>query len=76
MAHTKKVGITGKFGARYGTSIRRKILKVEERKSKNCPYCNKAQLKRVAAGIFVCTSCKNKFAGGTHIAQQVEEVVK
>jgi len=76
MAHTKKVGITGKFGARYGTSIRRKILEVEEKKTKNCPYCNKSRLKRVAAGIWECMSCKNKFAGGTHIPQQVEKVIE
>lgn len=76
MGHTKKVGITGKFGSRYGLSIRRKILKVQEKKTKNCPYCNKSQLKRVAAGVWLCKSCKIKFAGGTHIPQQVEEVVE
>ena len=76
MAHTKKVGITGRFGARYGTSIRRKILKVEEKKNKKCPYCNKTRLKRIAAGIWVCKGCKNKFAGGTHLAQQVGEAVE
>jgi large subunit ribosomal protein L37Ae len=76
MGKTKKVGICGKFGARYGLSIRRKILKVEERKSNICPYCKKNQLKRPASGIWVCGSCGVKFAGGTHIAQQVEGVVE
>ena len=73
---TKKVGITGKFGARYGLNIRRRILKVEERKSYKCPYCNKEQLKRLDSSIWECQSCKIKFAGGTHIAQFVGGVVE
>ena len=76
MGRTKKVGLTGKFGSRYGLSIRRKILKVEEKKKGNCPYCNKTRLKRIAAGIWKCMGCKSKFTGGTHIPQQVEGVVE
>ncbi|MCD6371360.1 MAG: 50S ribosomal protein L37Ae [Candidatus Aenigmarchaeota archaeon] len=71
MGRTKKVGITGKFGSRYGLRIRRRILDVEAKKSKECPFCGKKQLKRIAAGIWECKKCKNKFAGGTHIPKMV-----
>lgn len=74
MGRTKKVGVTGKFGSRYGLNIRRRILKVEGKKSYKCPFCNKEQLRRRAAGIWECLACRTRFTGGTHIAQFVEEV--
>ena len=66
MGSTKKVGIAGKFGARYGLKPRRRIMKVEAKKTKKCPYCLKKQLKRLAAGIWECQKCKSKFAGGAY----------
>ncbi len=66
MGKTKKVGITGKFGARYGLKIRRRIKKIEEKqKAKNeCPYCHKNNaLIRTSAGIWQCKKCKKKFTG-------------
>jgi large subunit ribosomal protein L37Ae len=67
MGRTKKVGIAGKYGARYGIKIRSKIVRVEEKKTKECPYCKKKALKRTASGIWECRRCNAKFAGGTHI---------
>ncbi|MCD6576062.1 MAG: 50S ribosomal protein L37Ae [Nanoarchaeota archaeon] len=72
MGRTKKVGSTGKFGARYGLKIRRRILKVESKKTKVCPYCGKKQLKRVAAGIWECKKCGTKFAGGAYTVKYEE----
>ena len=72
MGRTKKVGITGKFGARYGLKPRKKILKVEAKKTKKCPHCGKEQIKRVASGIWECKKCKNKFTGGAYILRQEE----
>mgnify|MGYP006289146171 CR=1 FL=1 len=66
MAGTKKVGSAGRFGSRYGLRIRRRIVDVESKKSKNCPICGKKQLKRVASGIWECKKCKNKFTGGAY----------
>ena len=66
MGRTKKVGITGRFGPRYGIRIRRKILEVEKKKTKECPYCGRKQLKRVDSGIFECQKCKIKFTGGAY----------
>lgn len=72
MTKTKKVGLTGKFGSRYGLRIRRKILKVDSRKSNVCPYCGKKQVKRIAAGIWECQKCKKKFSGGAYILKYEE----
>lgn len=63
MAKTKKVGITGKFGIRYGKRVRERVLKIEAQKSRICPNCFKPTLRRVAAGVWVCKKCKLKFAG-------------
>ncbi|MCD4666695.1 50S ribosomal protein L37ae [archaeon] len=62
---TKKVGSTGRFGARYGRKVRQRVLAVEKKlKAKHkCPYCKKLQVKRLASGIWFCNSCKAKFSG-------------
>ena len=74
MGRTKKVGMTGKFGSRYGLNIRRRILEVVKKKTKECPYCGRKQLKRVAAGIWECKKCNSKFSGGTYTPKFVEGV--
>lgn len=63
---TKKVGIAGKYGARYGSSLRKIIKKFEisQRMRYVSPFCGKPSLKREAAGIWVCTSTWRKLAGG------------
>lgn len=40
---TKKVGITGKYGTRYGASIRKVIKKMEisQHSKYNCVFCGK-----------------------------------
>jgi len=68
MARTKKVKSTGRFGARYGTKVRQKVLAVEtkQKKKQRCPFCHKNKVKRVAAGIWICEKCDKKFAGGAY----------
>jgi large subunit ribosomal protein L37Ae len=64
-SHTKKVGPAGRFGARYGLKIRKKINEIEviQRQKHKCPLCLKFALKRIAPGIWQCVSCNSKFAG-------------
>jgi large subunit ribosomal protein L37Ae len=64
-SHTKKVGSAGRFGARYGLRIRKKIWEIEQiqRQKHKCPECFKFALKRIAIGIWLCSNCNNKFAG-------------
>ncbi|CAL1171792.1 unnamed protein product [Cladocopium goreaui] len=65
---TKKVGITGKYGTRYGASLR-KIIKrydIQQRARYMCSFCGKENVKRVAGGIWKCKgkTCGKIMAGG------------
>ncbi len=69
MANTKKVGSSGRFGARYGRRLRAKVVSIErvQRGKHKCPYCKRLTAKRVAAGIWNCTKCNSKFTGKAYI---------
>merc|ERR1719284_1846954 len=66
--HTKKVGITGKYGTRYGSSLRKIVKRYEilQRAKYRCTFCGKDSVKRNAGGIWQCRSktCKKTIAGG------------
>jgi ribosomal protein L37AE/L43A len=61
---TKKVRAAGKFGAGYGTNVRKNFNAIEDlqRKSQPSPYCN-GRAKRIAAGIWKCLKTGRIFAG-------------
>jgi len=63
MGRTKKVGFTGRYGARYGKKLRDMLLKAGDKKKHDCPSCMKKSLRREAAGVWVCKSCGHKLAG-------------
>ena len=65
MTKTKKVKSSGRFGARIGVSLRKRLVGVEfsQRKKQLCPYCSKLGVKREAAGIWHCLRCGKTFAG-------------
>lgn len=65
MGRKKMVGAAGKFGARYGKKQRAKFAEVErvEKRRHMCPRCRMKYVKRVSAGIWLCSKCGNKFAG-------------
>mmetsp|Transcript_1015 Transcript_1015/g.1499 ORF Transcript_1015/g.1499 Transcript_1015/m.1499 type:complete len:94 (-) Transcript_1015:80-361(-) len=66
---TKKAGIVGKYGTRYGSSIRKVVKKIEisQHSKYNCPFCGKTSVKRHSAGIWECGSCKKTMAGGAFV---------
>lgn len=68
---TKKLGITGRFGTRYGATLRKRVKAIEEvqKKYHECPHCKSKKVKRYSAGIWQCkkVSCRKKFTGGTYI---------
>ena len=51
---TKKVGITGKYGTRYGASLRKIVKKMEVSQHSKyiCSFCGKEAMKRKAVGIW------------------------
>jgi len=71
MARTKKVGITGRFGPRYGRKAKRTVKGIEEKlKAKHtCPQCDRPSVKRVSAGIWKCKKCDTVFTGGAYVPQ-------
>ncbi len=65
---TKKVHRSGRFGARYGTSVRRRVANIErvQFSTHRCPECLTGELKRVSTSIWRCRKCDHKFAGGAY----------
>jgi len=65
MTKTKKVGSTGRFGARYGRTIKQRVLTIEKKQKapQKCPYCHKPTAKRISFGIYLCKKCNSKFTG-------------
>ncbi|HJX51107.1 MAG TPA: 50S ribosomal protein L37ae [Candidatus Nanoarchaeia archaeon] len=64
---TKKVKSSGRFGARYGKTVKAKLVQVEikQRKKQSCPFC-KRTAKRLSKGIWKCTRCNKKFASDVY----------
>lgn len=65
---TKKVGITGKYGTRYGSTLRKLVKKIEisQHSSYHCAFCGKDNIKRTCVGIWECKSCRKVIAGGAY----------
>merc|ERR1711941_113210 len=63
---TKKVGIVGKYGTRYGASLRKMAKKIEvsQHAKYTCKFCGKDNMKRSVVGIWKCKSCRKTVAGG------------
>ncbi|KAK6833543.1 Ribosomal protein L37ae [Apiospora arundinis] len=65
---TKKVGVTGKYGTRYGASLRKQVKKMEitQHAKYTCTFCGKVNVKRTAVGIWNCRACHKVVAGGAY----------
>ncbi len=65
---TKSPGIIGKYGVRYGSTLRKRIKSIEESQHSKypCKSCGKITVKRVCVGIWNCKACNYKFAGGAY----------
>lgn len=65
---TKKVGVTGKYGVRYGASLRKQVKKMEVTQHARyvCAFCGKNSVKRHSTGIWNCRSCNKTVAGGAY----------
>jgi large subunit ribosomal protein L37Ae len=76
MVKTKIVKSAGRFGIRYGISVRRRITAIEEkqRKKQLCIFC-KGRAKRISKGIWLCQRCGKKFAGHAYYLEQPPQVL-
>ena len=70
MGKTKKSGITGRYGPRYGATVRKRVRLIEEKmkvEKIKCPKCEtKGTVNRLSTGIWHCTKCDAKFTGGAY----------
>jgi len=69
MGRTKKVGRAGRFGARYGATIRARVAKIEavEKERHKCPSCQTKAVHRISTGIWSCRKCGYTFTGGAYV---------
>ena len=63
------MGITGKYGVRYGSSLRKTVKKMEvsQHSKYTCVFCGKDSVKRTSVGIWNCGSCRKVVAGGAYL---------
>jgi large subunit ribosomal protein L37Ae len=68
---THKAKSVGRFGARYGVRIRRRIREVEARQKIDhpCPRCGAPRVSRESTAIWACAKCGYKFAGGAYVPE-------
>ncbi len=68
MPRAKKVGLARGLGPRYGSTIRKRHIKVmtEMKKSHRCPNCGLPRVKRESVGIWTCRKCGFRFTGGAY----------
>ena len=66
----KKSRAAGRFGARYGKTVKANLNKVEDiqRKKQTCPFCKRKGAKRLSKGIWQCSKkgCSKKFADAVY----------
>jgi large subunit ribosomal protein L37Ae len=68
MGKTKKVGPTRGLGPRYGSTVRKRYIKIvtEMKKPHRCPQCQFTSVKRVSVGVWKCKKCGFTFTGGAY----------
>jgi large subunit ribosomal protein L37Ae len=64
----KKVGIAGKYGNRYGATLRKRMKATEtmQIRKHECQACGRVAVKRKAVGIWRCRGCRRVYAGGAY----------
>jgi large subunit ribosomal protein L37Ae len=68
MGRTKKVGPTRGLGPRYGSTVRKRYIKVmaDMKKHHRCPRCGFSRVKRESVGIWKCRKCGFTYTGGAY----------
>jgi len=65
---TKKVGPTRGLGPRYGSTVRKRYIKVikDLKKQHKCPRCGFMKVNRESVGVWKCRKCGFTFTGGAY----------
>ncbi len=65
----KKVGPTRGLGVRYGSTVRKRYIKVIAglKSAHKCPQCGFVKVKRQSVGIWKCGKCNFTFTGGAYM---------
>ncbi len=66
---TKIVGPVGRYGPRYGVSVRKRVRDILLKKQgpHTCPFCgSQGTVYRVSVGIWSCRKCGNTWAGAAY----------
>ena len=60
---------TGKYGTRYGASLRKLVKKIEitQHTKYACSFCGRNSVKRTAVGIWSCSGCRKVQTGGAYL---------
>ncbi|MFX1343279.1 MAG: 50S ribosomal protein L37ae [Promethearchaeota archaeon] len=69
MGRTKKAGRAGRFGARYGVTLRQRVAKIEANMKilHKCPSCQTKAVRRLSTGIWACRKCGHTYTGGAYV---------
>lgn len=67
----RRVGSSGRFGARYGRVSRKRVADIERmmRQDHTCPECEAKAVDRKGTGVWECSDCGYRFAGGAFVPQ-------
>ncbi|MCE4599573.1 MAG: 50S ribosomal protein L37ae [Desulfurococcales archaeon] len=69
MGRTKIVGPAGRYGPRYGVSVRKRVrdVLVKRYQKHQCPFCGSTgTVKRVSVGLWTCRKCGTTWAGAAY----------
>ena len=69
MGRTKIVGPAGRYGPRYGVSVRKRVRDVLLKRyaPHECPFCgSRGTVYRISVGIWSCRKCENVWAGAAY----------
>lgn len=69
MGKGRKKTIVAKYGARYGSTLRKRVMEFElKAKAKyECQKCGRLTVRRRSVGLWECRKCGNTFAGGAFV---------
>lgn len=67
----RRTGSAGRFGARYGRVARKRVADIERlmRQDHACPECGDDAVSRAGTGIWECSACDHRFAGGAFVPE-------